>query len=59
MKMYNATYSANGIFVSVAQFNANNLKEAKSFAQFHKKMTPEIRRAGNVKTEVKYNSKKK
>jgi hypothetical protein len=54
MKIYNAYYSKNGLFISLAQFKANNLKEAKSFAQFHKQMSPEIKKAGKVKTEVNY-----
>jgi len=54
MKIYNAYYSKNGLFVSLAKFRANNLKEAKSLAQFHKQMTPEIKKAGRVKTEVKH-----
>ena len=53
MKFYNVTYSDKyGNFVSMAQFVAKNFTEAKRLAQTHKNMTPEIRKAKKVKTEV-------
>jgi hypothetical protein len=52
MKIYNAYYSKNGLFVSLLQFKANNLKEAKRFAKIHKQMSQKIKKAGRVKTEI-------
>ena len=54
MKKYIAIYTDKyDLFVSQAEFKCNNLKEAKSYAQFHKQMTPEIKKRGRVKTNVR------
>jgi len=51
-KFYNVIYEARGEIISTAVFHAVNIKEARNFANFHKRMTPEINRAGRVKTTV-------
>jgi len=53
MKTYEATYTdKNGKVVSQAKFEAKNLKEARSKAQFHKTHASAIQQAGRVKTFV-------
>ena len=53
MKTYIATYENKDGVISNAIFNANNIKEAKSAALFHKRHTPEIVKSKGVKTTVK------
>jgi len=52
-KFYNVIYEARGEIISTAVFRASNIKEARRLAGMHKRMTPEIRRAGRVKTIIK------
>lgn len=53
MKNYIATYTVKGREVSEATFVANNLTEAKAYAQMHKRHTPEIVKHKGVSTEVR------
>ena len=59
MKNYLAIYEdKTGNIASNAYFNANNLREAKAIAQFHKRHTHEIACEKGIKTIVKpYNNK--
>lgn len=53
MKIYEATYTdQTGKIVYKTTFEAQNLKEANKMAQFHKRNTPEIKKAGRVSTFV-------
>ena len=52
-KKYFVIYETPTKIVSDGIFNASSLKEAKSFAQFHKKQTPEISKHKNVRVKVK------
>lgn len=52
MKTYYASYQTKETEISNAVFEAKNLSEAKSKAQFHKRMTPEINQVKNVRTFV-------
>jgi tRNA A58 N-methylase Trm61 len=52
-KKYWVIYETPTTIISDGIFNASSLKEAKSYAQFHKKMTPEIRKVKNVRVRVK------
>lgn len=54
MKTYSVTYTdARGNHVSVGTVGGNNISEARRHAKFLKRNTPEIKRAGQVKTEVR------
>ena len=50
---YLAIYETSNKIVSDAVFKASSLQEAKRFAQFHKKQTPEISKHKNVRVKVK------
>jgi len=50
---YLAIYETANRIVSDAVFKASSLQEAKRFAQFHKKQTPEISKHKNVRVKVK------
>ena len=52
---YAATYTKGfSEVVSEAVFEAENLKEAKRLANFHKRHNHDIKRHGNVRTYVQY-----
>lgn len=50
---YLAIFETSNRIVSDAIFKASSLKEAKSYAQFHKKQTPEINKQKNIRVKVK------
>ena len=53
MITYEATYTdQTGKIVCKATFEVQNLKEANKMAQLHKRITPEIQKAGRVSTFV-------
>jgi len=53
MKTYQVNYTDHRMeIVYETSFEAKNLKEAKKMAQSHKKNTPEIQKAGRVRTSV-------
>jgi hypothetical protein len=53
MKTYQAEYyDKTGKLIYEASFEANNQKEAWAMAQVHKRQTPEIQKAGRVRTVV-------
>lgn len=52
-KNYLAIYETSNRIVSDAVFKATSLQEAKRFAQFHKKQTPEISKHKNIRVKVK------
>ena len=54
MKIYNAHYSKNGLFVSLVHLKAKNLREAKNLAKIHKQKIAEIKNSDNVKIEVNH-----
>lgn len=56
MPHYTAVFETKTQVVSDAHFVASNLKEAKGFAQLHKRNTPEIAKVGKaIKTTVRRN----
>jgi hypothetical protein len=52
MKIYNAYYSKNGLFVYLIHLKANNIREAKNLAKIHQQKIAEIKNSDNVKIEV-------
>lgn len=52
-KKYLAIYQSKMQVISIAEFHASSLQEARKYAQAHKKHTPEFKKYKNITTSVK------
>lgn len=52
MKLYKAIYQTKEAIVSEAVFKCETLKDARRFADFHKRHTPEITKHRYVRTKL-------
>lgn len=53
MRNYSAVFEHEGEIISTSEYQAENLKQAKSFADREKRLTPEISKYKGVKVTVK------
>ena len=53
MKTYIVTYETKETIIAEELFKVKSIKEAKKYAQFYKRHTPEIMREKNAKTTIR------